>query len=213
MSVFSLKLLACVAMLIDHIGSQLYPRIRELRYIGRLAFPIYAFLLVEGFCHTRNVRKYLGRLFLFALVSEVPFDLYFHGKVFDPLHQNVFFTLLLGLMALQVMKLSNSLYLKAVAIAAFGGIAQMIHSDYRYIGVLMVCCFYWFRDLEFSKCNSIIILNCRLFSSYIQSFGSLALLPISLYNGQKGPGFKYFFYAFYPGHLLILYWVKMRYFQ
>ncbi|SKB47776.1 TraX protein [Lachnospiraceae bacterium] len=213
MNAFSLKLLACIAMLIDHIGSRLYPKIKLLRYIGRLAFPIYAFLLVEGFCHTRDVKKYLARLFAFALVSEVPFDLYFRNKFFDPLHQNVFFTLFLGLMALQVMKESNSIYLKIVAVAAFGGIAQAIHSDYRYIGVLMVCAFYWFRKMEFCKWNSIIILNFRLFKSSIQSAGSLALLPISLYNGKKGPGFKYFFYAFYPGHLLILHWIKMRYFQ
>ncbi|MBQ2453108.1 MAG: hypothetical protein II497_01520, partial [Lachnospiraceae bacterium] len=101
----ALKLIAVVSMLIDHTGDVLFPGQLWLRYIGRLAFPIYCFLIVEGFIHTRNVMKYMARLLVFGIVSEIPFDLAFFGEISYPGYQNVFWTLLLGLMSIYMMSL------------------------------------------------------------------------------------------------------------
>ena len=97
MSVFALKLIAVVTMLIDHIGYIFFPRVLWLRFIGRCAFPIYAFLLVQGYRHTHSVGKYLGRLALFSILSEVAFDLAFFRSFPYWGDQNVYFTLALGL--------------------------------------------------------------------------------------------------------------------
>ncbi|NLC03985.1 MAG: TraX protein, partial [Tissierellia bacterium] len=96
MSILILKIIALISMVIDHYGAIFQSGIDIYRIIGRLAFPIYAFLLVEGYTHTRDVKKYGRRLLIFALVSELPFDLAFYGKL-SFTHQNIFFTLFIGL--------------------------------------------------------------------------------------------------------------------
>ncbi|MCR4892923.1 MAG: conjugal transfer protein TraX [Lachnospiraceae bacterium] len=224
MNGFTLKIIASLSMLLDHIGAVMFPDLQWLRYVGRLAFPIYCFLLVEGFYHTRSVARYLSRLFLFALVSEVPFDLYFQGKLVDWSHQNVFFTLFMGLLLLQLIHTVAYLTLvrengslipifvrilvTVALIVVFGLIAQNCHTDYRYPGILLILSFALFRQIPLLEWLSVICINLRLFSSSLQAAGSLALLPISLYNRKRGPGFKYFFYLFYPGHLLLLYFIN-----
>ena len=208
MTVFALKLLAVLSMFVDHLGAEIFVHELWMRHFGRLAFPIYAFLISEGFRHTRNLRAYLSRLFVFAIVSEVPFDLYFSGYFPDFGHQNVYFTLFLGLFALYVIVESNSGFLKAVALVGICLIAQGFHTDYRYPGVLLIVCFYYLKDFELLKCLSAICINIRLFPAYVQATGCLALLPIYLYNGKKGLKWRFFFYAFYPLHLILLYGIK-----
>ena len=97
---FWLKMIAITTMLIDHVGAVLLPQYPILRIIGRIAFPIFCFLLVEGFMHTHDVIRYMTRIGLFALISEIPFDLLFYGRILDGTHQNVFFTLFIGLVML-----------------------------------------------------------------------------------------------------------------
>lgn len=208
LSVFDLKCIAVATMLIDHIGAFLYTDQEWMRYIGRLAFPIYCFLIVEGYYHTRDVRKYIGRLALFALISEVPFDLACADQVVYMEHQNVFFTLTLGLVCICVIDRLSSKWL-ALGIAA--GIwlltGYVIRSDYGVGGLLMIFFFYQFRSQWLYRLLSVGAINCLCYGP-IQWAGTVALLPIQFYNGKKGPSAKYFFYAFYPVHLLLLYLIR-----
>ena len=208
LSVFDLKCIAVATMLIDHIGAFLYTDQVWMRYIGRLAFPIYCFLIVEGYYHTRDVRKYIGRLALFALISEVPFDLACADQVVYMEHQNVFFTLTLGLVCICVIDRLSSKWL-ALGIAA--GIwlltGYVIQSDCGVGGLLMIFFFYQFRSQWLYRLLSVGAINCLCYGS-IQWAGTVALLPIQFYTGEKGPSAKYFFYAFYPVHLLLLYLIR-----
>ena len=97
---FQLKWIAIITMLIDHVGAIFFPGNLVFRYVGRIAFPIFCFQLVEGFFHTRNIEKYMLRLGIFAIISEIPYDLAFRGNILDFEHQNVFFTLFLGILML-----------------------------------------------------------------------------------------------------------------
>lgn len=258
MSTFTLKLLAIIFMLIDHIGAVFasyykYPELYfALRAVGRLAFPIFVFLIVEGYFHTHDVKKYMKRLGIFALISEIPFDLAFYhenfntdiitdiksifGKQID-MHQlgivisrlfsnqNVFFTLFLGLLLIYSLGLVEKRYEKNLvvsnaldALITLGIIvaAFLLRVDYGYIGILMIAAFYLFRGNKLLLTIVLFLLNgfsCR-FDYYsqthdpiyiIQLLATFAMIPIAFYNGKKGKNIKYFFYIFYPAHLLLLF--------
>lgn len=98
---FHLKLIAVITMTIDHIGAVLMPQYGFLRIIGRIAFPIYCFMLVNGFFYTKNIRKYIGRMLIFAIISEPFFDWAIFGKIYVKSYQNIYFTLLTGLIMLE----------------------------------------------------------------------------------------------------------------
>lgn len=217
---FSLKIIACVTMLIDHIGAVFFPGIVFLRVIGRIAMPIYCFFIAEGAVLTRNKKKYLGRMLLFALLSEIPFNL-IHGTLFNPEVQSVMITLSLGLICIYCTqyfkeKIGNPLYLLPTLVAAviLGKLAEVMQTDYGYLGLLMVMCFYLFRGkkplifLSQALINSVIyMMRANITTIPVQVFAIFALIPIFLYNGKKGPSGKvlqYGFYAFYPVHLLVI---------
>lgn len=204
MNTFTLKMIAIVSMLIDHIGAVLFPQITIFRILGRIAFPIFAYTIVEGFVHTHDFKKYIIRLGIFALVSEIPFDLAFSGKVIEFGHQNVFFTLLLGIvmLALYVRARNVTEQLSIVAVTVL--ISRLLNVDYQGTAILMIFLFYYLRDKKLEKLFAVGIL-ILLVSGKIQLFSLLAFIPIALYNGERGPKMKAFFYAFYPVHLLILY--------
>lgn len=221
MSGFWLKIIAMVTMLIDHSAAVLLPYDSSLyficRSIGRLAFPIFCFLLVEGFLHTSNVKKYLLRLGTFAIVSEIPFDLAFFHKFMYMGHQNIFFTLFIGLLVLVSLKEINEKYsghwmylsLDAAVIIAGSLIASYLNTDYYYAGVLMIVSFYLFRHNK-------VLLTVALAIIYefalggIQILAVFAIIPILFYNGQRGAKMnKYIFYAFYPVHIFALYLISM----
>ena len=206
---FTLKWIAMISMLIDHTGMVLFPQYRILRIIGRLAFPIYCFLLVEGAVHTSDMRKYLGRLFLFALISEIPYDLACSGQLWDFSSQNVFFTLFLGLSAIFVLQSQLNKAYGAVLVVALILAAQYIHTDYGGFGVFVILLFYVFRERLFLKTAAFIVLDLFFYGG-MQSYAVVSLIPILCYNGKRGPGMKYLFYLFYPVHLLVLYWLSTR---
>ncbi len=193
-------------MVIDHVGAVFFPGEWALRYVGRISFPIFCFLLVEGFVHTRDVRKYMIRLGGFALVSEVPYDLAFYGKVVELDHQNVFFTLLLGVALMELLKYSKELPLKAVEILLVMASADLLRTDYSFKGILLIALFYLLRENLWIKTVCGALWNF-LWNGSIQGYGALAMIPIALYNGERGKSMKYFFYMFYPAHLLVLFLV------
>jgi hypothetical protein len=225
MNSYHLKLIAIITMLIDHIGAVLVPSNTMLylimRCIGRISFPIFVFLLVEGFHHTKNVKKYLLRMGAFALISEIPFDLAFYGQVLEFKHQNIFFTLFLGLLCMYLMSqvekkfdkniISNVIImnvLNALLTLVFSIIAFVLKTDYGYAGILLIVSFYLFRTSKLMKGLSLLFVSGYLLR-YINIFATVAILPISFYNGQKGKSIKYVFYIFYPAHLLILAVINM----
>lgn len=227
----TLKLIAIITMLIDHFGAIIIQKqlglsmFQEqyesmitiyyiLRNIGRIAFPIFCFLIVEGFLHTRNVKKYAFRLFIFALISEIPFDLAFSGKVVFINYQNVFFTLLIGLITIwsldyiiNIMKDNNRvLVILTILSISFIGmlLAYIIKTDYSYIGVLLIIIFYTFRYNRKIQCV------VGAISFLWEPTSIVAFILMYLYNGQRGIKLnKYIFYAFYPIHLFILYIASM----
>jgi hypothetical protein len=213
-----LKVLACFTMLIDHIGAVLFDDYIIFRIIGRISFPIFAFLIVEGYMHTSNIYKYLLRLFTFALISEIPFDLAFYNQV-GFVHQNVFFTLFLGLLALH---LYETLRGKDDSIAKFvvfiiGVIAIILRTDYMIYGILMIFSLYLYKNnikksfLLVALINGLMVLSNWLvgftnFRSSIQIFALISLIFIYYYNNQRGKKIKYIFYLFYPVHLMLIYY-------
>ncbi len=235
-----LKWIAIITMLIDHIGAALLelgllPKIADavlagnsfdyvmadyhfwyrfddvLRAIGRLAFPIFCFLLVEGFLHTKNVKKYALRLGLFALISEIPFDLAFNGRFLEASYQNVFYTLLIGLLMLIGLKYFEETlpphisWLRFIVALTCILLAVFLRTDYDAFGIMLIFLLYEFRSLPKLRCIAGAIL--MLFNS---TTGCLAFLLVWFYNGERGKQLpKYFFYAFYPVHLILLYFVRL----
>ena len=229
----ALKWIAIITMFIDHIGASLlevyiidyygnspYHGFRRfsqeqimacydidtiLRCIGRIAFPIFCFLLVEGFVHTRNVKKYALRLGLFCVISELPFNLAFKGKLFAPEYQNVFFTLLLGLLGIWAFS-----WLKERRQWFFGGLclilaamgAEFLHTDYGAFGVAFIELMYLLHNKKALR-TAVGVLMLLLYGG-VERLGTIAFIPISFYNGTRGKQPKYFFYIFYPLHLLLM---------
>lgn len=176
------------------------------RCIGRISFPIFCFLLTEGFCHTKNLKKYMGRLALFALISEIPFDFAIFGHLNFQL-QNTFFVLLIGLMVLYGIDAAKRrgsgtnlpFLLTPLIVLAGCSVSVLLNTDYSVLGVLLISAFYLLRDSKFERT---IFSALLCLSEYTAVFASL---PIWFYNGRPGKSrFRYFFYWFYPVHLLIL---------
>ena len=194
-----------------------------MRYIGRMAFPIYCFLLVEGFLHTKSVTKYAGRLALFALISEIPFDLAIAGQWWSMEYSNVFFTLVLGLVTIWAVSYIEKFYefwqekqweqilgwiltggAGLVVVGLFGGFAEMVlHTDYGFGGVVAILILYLFRkQREIAFALSVLALSVITNSTEILAL--IMLYPLMKYDGTRGKNVKYVFYAFYPAHLLLL---------
>ena len=212
MSGYSLKLIAIVTMLIDHVGLVLFPDIIILRYIGRISFPIFAYLIVEGFIHTSNFKKYVTRIVVFGFISEIPFDLMVSGKVIDFKHQNVFFTFAIGLMMLYFIKKNTVLILNNAFLIMGILFSVVLMTDYSIYGIGLIYIFYVFKyDIAAMFCLSTLV---SLISGGAQSYAAIATLFLFFYNGERGSYIpnnkyvKYIFYAFYPLHMLVLILLK-----
>lgn len=212
-----LKSIACLTMLLDHIGAVFVPGYYTyyiLRIIGRISFPIYCFLLAEGVYFTRNPRKYALRLVLGAVAAEIPFDLAFYGRLTLE-NQSVMLTLLLGFAALEVLeKLPIWAGVPATAVLALA--AEWLNTDYGAWGVALIVAFSILRQRPIWQRVLVVTLILLAMDSIgvpflggipIELFALLAFLPIWLYSGKKagwGRGAQFLFYSFYPIHLLLL---------
>ena len=215
-----LKIIAMVCMVLDHVGDLFFPNLAVFRVLGRIAMPVFAFCIAEGYSHTSDQKKYLARLGIFALISEIPFDLAFFGKIgFE--HQNIMLTFFLAVLALMLYdRVAKGTemeekpdYLMMLAgfgfVLLFAVIALLLRTDYTFFGVLTVFIFYVLRNHKwpFREVAGVLFLSItRTVGYYI--FTVLSLIPILMYNGKRGKGLKWLFYLFYPGHLLVLYLIR-----
>jgi len=208
-----LKLTACVAMLIDHIGAVLLPQYALLRIVGRIAFPIYCFLLAEGVSYTKRPFAYILRLLLLAVISELPFDLSFAGRITFQ-YQNVMVTLLLGVCMGLVMK-KAPIWLKPVLILPFALLAELLRTDYGAMGIVIIALFLLTRQMPqklLLQTAGLFIIQLCFSANNIQHCALAAMIPISLYSGQKltnSIAVQWSFYLFYPIHLLILWLIRV----
>lgn len=221
-----LKVIACVTMLIDHFAAGVLPYmdvpyIEEIYYacriIGRIAFPIYCFLLVEGMRHTRNAGKYILRLAIGILLAELPFDMLFLGE-FTWMYQNVMVTLTLGAIMLLCMQKTEKKWLKLLMVLPFAVAADLTKSDYYGWGIAMIAVFALFEKfpLQFLGVAVLSLLMDSVWfqilgvSISVEWFAVLAMLPIGLYSGRKltrNRAIQWGFYLFYSLHLSILWLV------
>ena len=230
-SSFSLHIMAMAFMLCDHLWGTSFVNHEIFTCIGRLSFPIFAFMIVEGYFHTSNLKKYVKRLFLFAILSEIPFNLVMGSSLFFPIHQNVLWSFLISVGLIHWNEKAKAkhvwkrvlLGIATVCIAYIGGIITFV--DYYHSGILMVLTFYFFRGKKWwcylGQLLCMWYINCELLGGFgyeinllgdtyfiaRQSIALLALIPIWLYKGKQGYHSKTlqsFYYVFYPLHLLIL---------
>lgn len=223
----ALKLTACVCMAVDHIGIVFMDNNYIMRAVGRLAFPVFAFLLVQGLLRTSDVRRYLLRLGIFAVVSEIPFDLAMHDTIWYPGAQNILFTLTAGLFAIYAMDSRGPIGRWKVEIAlAAALLAEFLRFDYGMAGVGIIVMFYLIekersgadaytlayfnkkQNIEIVVLSSLVYVLCLGMN---QLYALLAMIPVNMYSGERGRmKLKYFFYLFYPLHLLLIWFIWKR---
>lgn len=235
MSIFILKLIAVFFMIVDHVKYAFPACFNQFTlYFGRVAFPIFAFCTVQGYIHTHNLKKYLIRLFIAGIITEIPYLLFNSLPLLQRDNLNIMFTLLLGLIALSLYDSYDNKIKKIFSVFVICVIAEITKVDYGLYGILIMLSFYIFKDNKFKT----LILSCSVvFAKYIyrlikyrQNLNYLSfendtlmqyilknclcsLIPlfiILLYNGKKGKSFKWFFYIIYPLQFFLL-WILSPY--
>lgn len=216
MNVLILKTIALISMIIDHYGAIFSPFEMDYRIIGRLAFPIYSFLLVEGYMHTKDIKKYIVRILIFAFISEIPFDFAFYGGTYWP-HQNIFFTLAIGLVAMHLFNKEQGFISTKNLTVTIGAatLAALFATDYNFIGIIYITAFFFTRN--YKPLRRMLILGFILYvintmgASSIQQYSLLALPILFFYNKKLGPKNKVLqllYYAAYPAHLMLFFLLK-----
>lgn len=225
MSSFVIKIIAIICMLCDHSGDLLIGHLSIFNMIGRIAFPLFAFQITIGYKYTHNLKNYMMRIFIFALISQIPYSIMNNMLSGSCFALNIFFTLFLGLSAIYIYDNFAKIYksnkflsylIKFVLIVLIMAFSYFINTDYSIFGIALILFIYIFYDknkLFFSIGYFILCLFGTLSYARILSFDYLVQVYIFLclplifmlfYNGKKGPSAKYFFYAFYPLHIIIL---------
>lgn len=233
LTTFHLRVIAIISMLIDHLmfGFNFGILNGIFEILGRLAFPIFAFQIAEGYCNTRDFKKYFNKVFIFAIISEVPFDIITGFGLIGPYHQNVLWTFLIGLFIIKIIDIferntENKFFLliKSALVCIIGFfIGELAMVDYYGIGVLIVVMFYLTRNLKYKHIIQFVLLlfaNIQLggkiifpfgankFGISIQSFSLISLFLIWMYKGEQGytsKKWRSFCYWFYPLHMIIIF--------
>jgi len=212
-----LKCIAIITMTVDHVGVMLYPEFTVLRFIGRFSFPLFAYLLILGIENTRSVRNYFTRLFIFALISQVPFFLALDYGPFDSL--NIFFTLSSGLLFVYFFKKSSVF----VLVPVFASL--VLPFDYGIYGIAMIGCIFILKENTKFGVVSLVLLNTLFLVPWNIQFLSISAIPLIVLHKNGSLNItketteevtiplwrKYFFYVYYPLHLALLY-IKLYYF-
>ena len=232
-----LKWIAIILMAVDHFGAAIlepmlmnpvryqvqnwntfYDIYMVMRCLGRFSFPMFCFLMVEGFRHTRSRVKYLRDLLIFAVISEVPFDLALNGELWSTAHQNVFFTLAMGLAAIwfaeyfrarYMLTVDNTILHQMIYLVVAAGIAfaaECLATDYGAVGVCVILILYILREKRFM--SAVFAWGILTLSNWLEIYCFPFIGAVMFYNGQRGRQNKYFFYLFYPMHLLVLYIIR-----
>lgn len=228
MNAAALKIIACLTMLIDHVGDTFFPESYLMRLIGRLSFPLFAYLIVEGYRHTRDRMTYLCRLTIIAYLSQLPYVLLFEPISFQV---NVLFTLAGGLMALHL----YDKYHKFSFVLLIAAACETLHPDYGLGGILLIFVMHIFYDdlrsmtkyfalIIIIKCARQLIWNISIdpgmmesiekfidcsMVTIVQPFSIFSMVFIKYYNHEKGKmNLKYLIYAFYPLHMLALAYIR-----
>ena len=220
MTSFALKIIAIICMISDHVGYSIFNKVTFFNYIGKISFPIFAFLISEGYLHTKNLKNYLIRLTIFAFLSQIPFMLFFSTFNINGLNLNIFFTLLLGLISITIYEKTDRSFIGIITFLLLAILAQIANCDYGFFGVCLIFLFYTLKNNKLKMNISILLITVIRYSLlffkssnityiYFGIFSCISLIFINLYNNKKGKNIKYFFYIFYPLHLLILYLLRI----
>lgn len=205
---------------------------KAMRLIGRMAFPLYAFLLVQGFLYTRDWKKYVARVAMFAVISELPYNLVVGKKFLYPAEQNTMFTMAVGLLCMkmvsdlekferssgnswrtgrgntsQLMHVGRKWFhwFGTVMVAGVGiTVAEVWHMDYGMYGILLLMVFYEFRFRPVEQLMGGCVVLLLMYQNYYAFAAWIAIFLISRYNGERGRKMGYLPYIFYPAHLLVL---------
>ncbi len=215
-----LKWLAVISMTVDHLAVMLADYISTtiyyvMRGVGRLAFPIFCFLLVEGVAHTKSFAKYFARVTGFAILSQLPYNMLRYGNIIGGGYFNILFTFSVSLIVLYILskcdtKKITGLFVTVITIIAGMTVTYMLNFEYSYKCILLAVLFYYtgrnisYQAIKIIGAFAILYMNCGL----VDLAAPLSLFFINAYGGEKGKFPKWFGYAFYPLHLLILGLIK-----
>lgn len=220
MTSFVLKIIGILTMICDHLSYAIFGKFTILNVIGRIAFPIFAYQLVVGYTNTKNKEKHILKLLIFSIISQIPFMM-FLSTFTNQIIINVFFTFFIALVALYIYDKCKNKFLAFLIVVGFSIVAQLINTDYGMFGIILVYIFYLFKDKKaiMVTCAFILFLIKYLINiiqyPYMNLEYLLCIIAISIsltiilfHNKKEGPKLKYFFYIFYPLHLLILYCIS-----
>ena len=207
-------------MLCDHFGDAILKPFSFFNVLGRIAFPIFAFQLTEGYIHTKNLKKYFKRLIIFAIISQIPFML-FSSTFTSRFSLIIFFSLFIVLFAIYIYDKSHNKFLGILVTLFLCALAQLIKTDYGAWGVCIIMIFYIFKDKKIWMCL-LYLLSCLLkYLPYLLAYNfhyiymllllgtASSIFFIILYNGKQGKKVKYLLYSFYPLHMLALYFINV----
>ena len=209
MTTFLMKWIAVLTMITDHVGRMFFPDVHIFNIIGRIAFPLFAFLLIEGFVHTGNLKKYMLRMLIFACISEIPYDLAMQETWLEFSRQNTIWTLTLGLLMLALCrKYQYSVWAVAGIAVVCCAAAALLRFDYGAGGIVLILILYFLRNRQWLKYLAMLGLSVLWFGG-TEIAAMISIIFMLAYNGKHGKNMKYMFYWFYPVHLAVLFFIKI----